>query len=465
MDTKLPGPRERMAFWTVWLLSGLFQYHAALNNGAMGQDFLHNYGACIQTARHFSDAWVLARTNPPGFHFMAAAVIWLVGVIRGISVIGLINTGFNLVALVMFYRLSIRLVQQPVFRLGLLTLVAFLPVRLIQGVVIASDALAPLPYFVLALLLVHLVEASDPRQRHHLAGGICLVLTIGLFIKYLFMSSLVAVLIVLAQAVRRQKVAVREALRLGLLCIALPIVTLLVQVQTQTSFQSNFGMHGTPADNMRYASVFGVHAADPHVLDAPRYDEPNLQPDKIPIFQSPDNDHDTRYELMIPNRYSYLALLHWGTFTDPLNIFQHRTTSYTTFGERSARHQFLMTLAVRTALPITVACVISVALLIYRVGKGALFSPNRTSASVEAVLLLGLGWFSNIALLMPRVHGAYLGGYWTPRLVLPALLTFLLLTFHALDERFQGRAARIGGGIVLGFILCQSILQATFLWI
>ena len=66
---------------------------------------------------------------------------------------------------------------------------------------------------------------------------------------------------------------------------------------------------------------------------------------------------------------------------------------------------------------------------------------------------------------MPKVHGAVLGGYWTPRLVLPGLLTFAVLTFYVLDRGLQGRAGRTIGGVILGFVACQSVLHAVFLWI
>ena len=90
-------------------------------------------------------------------------------------------------------------------------------------------------------------------------------------------------------------------------------------------------------------------------------------------------------------------MLHWSIFTDPLDIFQPRQTGGT-FGERGAGSQRLMTLAVRTAVPVTLACIAAMAWLTVTAGVGGLLSPGRVRADVEAVWLLGMGWFGNIAL-------------------------------------------------------------------
>jgi hypothetical protein len=55
------------------------------------------------------------------------------------------------------------------------------------------------------------------------------------------------------------------------------------------------------------------------------------------------------------------------------------------------------------------------------------------------VAVLGVGFYAPIILNITKMAWAYSGGYWLPRLVMPALLTFLAIGFVLLDRIQTGR--------------------------
>jgi hypothetical protein len=169
------------------------------------------------------------------------------------------------------------------------------------------------------------------------------------------------------------------------------------------------------------------------------------------------------YNLLVSNRHSYPALLHLSIFTDPLNIFQYDPTD-AYFGPRDALHQGLMTFAVNWALPLALLMIAAPAVYLFRARsylRGLREGPLDRRLPILIVLAFSVAFFLNIALFMPYVQFAYYHGYWTARLVLPALLGFGLLGFTLLDERLRWSSARLG---VLAYAVVQAVVHASFLW-
>ena len=78
------------------------------------------------------------------------------------------------------------------------------------------------------------------------------------------------------------------------------------------------------------------------------------------------------------------------------------------------------------------------------------------------VMLFCLAWFMNIVLSLPFIPGAYYEGYWTPRLMAPALIGFFIVAFVLLDQvRWQSPRTHAA---VLALVLAQSVVHASFLW-
>jgi hypothetical protein len=203
---------------------------------------------------------------------------------------------------------------------------------------------------------------------------------------------------------------------------------------------------------MNWRSLLMLRPADVDVLNAPSYT------DTIQI------DGADRYNVLVSNRHSYPGLLHYSSFTDPLNIFQYDPTdSY--FGARDGAHQRLMTFAVRWALPVSLLMIAATAIYAFRtVGylRALRQGPADRRLPVLLVLFFSLAFFANIAVLLPLVQNAYHHGYWLARLVLPAMLGFALLGFTLLDERLHWPGARLA---VVGYCLVHATVNASFLWV
>ena len=197
-----PGPFAPVPAWenralvVLLALSAIVQFNAALHHGANGQDFGAHLGAVNEMLLHPDQVSADQVTDPLFYTWIMSRVVLLIGNIHTLEVIGLLNALVNLGALLVFHRLARRFVLDPVLRVALLTLVAFLPLRLIHTVVFAADALTLLPFFVLAWMLTEATDdAATPARRRWtaLAGGA--VLAFGIGIKHTFMSALVAVLL------------------------------------------------------------------------------------------------------------------------------------------------------------------------------------------------------------------------------------------------------------------------------
>ena len=59
----------------------------------------------------------------------------------------------------------------------------------------------------------------------------------------------------------------------------------------------------------------------------------------------------------------------------------------------------------------------------------------------DSSILLGTCFFLLIFLSIPFVRGGMLFGYWTPRLILPSLVSFSLAAFLFIDRKGEGRSS------------------------
>ncbi len=459
-----PGisPAEWLILGLVWLGAAAVQLNAIRHHGVMGQDFQFNYDLTKGIAADLSSALHFHHTNPPFYHLAGALIIRATGGVNAVTWIGWLNLAVNAVALVVLFRLTAFCIRNPVLRVSYLVLAAFLPLRLIHSIVNAGDAFTVLPFFAAALLLIKLQRAPAQHGRLLLGLALGVVLTLGVLTKYTFLSCLAATVLVLAQIFRRGGLSGWEAVQIGAASVFLPAVAAGLQLATHGNFSNTMGLkHGTPKDAFDFVDVVSLSPRDRIILAAPPYNAAAGWNGADPTALS--DGPASSLELLIPHEHSYPALTHLDVFTDTLNVFQNER-SETYFGRRSGWHQALMALAVKTSLPLTVASVVAVALVGVLGTIWALIEPGRSRVELEAVGLLSFGWFGNIALFLPYVSGGYAGGYWTARLILPAVLGFLLLLFFALDRVLRGRGGRIASWGILSYVLLQSALHVSFLW-
>ncbi len=77
-------------------------------------------------------------------------------------------------------------------------------------------------------------------------------------------------------------------------------------------------------------------------------------------------------------------------------------------------------------------------------------------------MLLGVAYFLLMFLPIPFVHGGALFGYWTPRLILPALLSFFLAAFLFIDMKIVRRSERIAYAVAF-LVAVQCAIEAVIL--
>ena len=452
---------EKRAIVAVFVLSAVVQTNAVLHGGMKGQDYPYLYNFSVEIAEHPEKPWHFVAQDPPVFVLSNAFWIWLTDGVNAQEVCGFYNLSVNLVGLWVFYLLARRFIEDAVWRVALVTLVGFLPFRLIHTVVLAGDALILCPFFTLAWVLAAMTDEAGGTRRRWLAGACAGLLTVGVLTKYTFMSALVAVSLTMFQLARRRLVTWRESALLLTLALLLPVGVVIDQQRRHPNFSGamTFEYDSDPAMSVR--DIAGLHGRDMHIFRAPPYDEP------WEVARRGSNgkpfDPGPPYELLMDHHYSYLALNHLTVFTDPMNIFQYDPTD-AYFGARSDRNQHLMAAAVKTAVPITLLCVGAAGLLSALVLGFGLIVPRRSRADLEAVWLLAFGWFSNIVVFLPLLPAAYIAGFWTPRLTMPALLTFMLLTVYVLERLLPGKAGRAAAWVLLVYVVAQSTLQVSFLW-
>ena len=77
-------------------------------------------------------------------------------------------------------------------------------------------------------------------------------------------------------------------------------------------------------------------------------------------------------------------------------------------------------------------------------------------------VLLGVAYFLLMFLPIPFVHGGALFGYWTPRLILPGLLSFFFAAFLFIDMKIVRRSERIACAVAL-LVAVQCTIEVVML--
>jgi len=464
---------ERRALLVVLALVALVEINAVFHRGVIGQDFELHANIMLAGARDMRTLLNFEHPDPPLLYAIGA---WILRVTRGIhalEIMGLLHVVVSLFTLVLLHRLAQPIIQRPLLRLAFVVLVGFLPVYLIHGVVIAGDGWSCFFFAAILLVLRNVPLASTPVRRHASAAAVGGLLILGALFKYTFVSTILAAALWLVQMARRKTSGWKTVVVWILPAVVVPLIFWAVQIHMHKDFTDRLGVGFRLANAMNLRSLLFLRTADWHVLDAPAYTErlsydgvPPTEMEfggvKVPIYLQ---------ELLFPNRYSYPALLHLGIFTDLLNIFQY-DPSYSAPGipimpprpARSAINQARMALAVKTAVPLSLISLLAVIGWVLSYLKRGLWRPGEWSADVELILVPSLAWFANIVIFFPFIPHVYNGGYWLPRLILPAITGFCALAVAALD-RVTTRW-RLGAlpYLFTAYVLLQSALHVSFLW-
>ena len=170
--------------------------------------------------------------------------------------------------------------------------------------------------------------------------------------------------------------------------------------------------------------------------------------------------------MLTPHKHSYLALSHLGTFTDPMNLFQDLSVPQQ-FGavlipDQKTRRAW-KTPVMQTSMLLgtlwTLLAVIGTAWTQWHAIRN-LLRDKLERENVTAIL--GIALFLIIFLPIPFVHAGALFGYWTPRLILPALLYFFWAAFLLIDREIANRS-NILAIAIFSVTLVQSTLEIVIL--
>ena len=390
--------------------------------GYVGQDFVWNQRYVLG----FPEKWSYALTNPPGFYWFGSLIRNHFGLAHWLEVNALAYLVFNTLALWIIYGLLWRCLSRTQLRYAAAAFATFVPFRVIHAVVLASDGFT-LPIFaVAALFTFRLLE--DPRSLLSWAG-LSVGLVVGMFFKYTFAGLLPPIALVLGVAIWRRLPKGGRApwIAIGILALALPSGALLIQAResAKAGSYSSTGQwlpKGSPSV-MRWSDMLALKASDLRLLSAPDYLQGMLYG-----FRT----------------YSYLGLLHVASFTDVLNCFQkppetvspewYPRTEELKIRPRTRLSQALQTLSVRWCLLFSGLALAGTLYCVVRSGLWLVLKGPVVADATVVLTALSVGFYSPIFFGLHRVTHPYTGGYFLPRLVLPAVLVFFCLGFVLLDD-------------------------------
>jgi hypothetical protein len=464
-----PPALERYALIAVLVLYFVAQANASLHHGSYGQDFGRNTELAVIASKtpleYIRNTYKDGYTNPPLYALFCGLVYKLTKGIHYLAVIALLQSALNTWAFALFYRVLEQLIRSPVMRLSCFVFMLFIPFSRTVAVVLAADGFA-IPFFLITLyFLGRLIQARSWGEYATANAGIVLFLLLGVFTKYMFISTIAVAILSILLLWRVGALYRWWALASLASVVIIPGVCGFAEyricmrnphLEVAKSWINPFT---SPYMNVRSIVFPRVH--DAHVLSAPAYDEPN----PVPEAAQPEEVRSTegrRFNLLIHNKYSYPALLHLGVFTDILNVFQYDPKD-TYFGTRSVTNAGRMRLAVKTGLLFSLCAFLALPIMLWRGLYSTIISGDRRWVLLLVTLLMSCAWFANIVVFFPFIPETYGHGFWLPRLVAPALLGFIAVSFVWLDTLLAKRA-RVFSWVCLLAVVLQSGLHFSFLW-
>ena len=456
---------EAAALVLVMAVYVAFQVNAILHHGSWGQDFLSHLQFIARAYRFPYEFWTTyleGQNNPPLFHLLCAEIFRLTHHVHSLEVISLFTTALNLGGLLLLHRISLRMIASPAVRMAALVFVTFLPAGMIHAVVLAADGVTTPAVVALTYAMVRLGEAGRRTWREYLSWAVLalLALVLAVSVKFTAVSLVPAAAAVIVAAWLGRAASFSRAAAAMLIVVA-PAAALGVSTYRHyKTFQTgNLGLDParvdpfSPETELNVRSILFFRPGDLRLLrDAPQYDAPS---------EIMENGRP-RHELSVHNRYSYAALLHLGVFTDLLNVYQYDPDDRYV-GPRSEAHHRRMRLAVKTAVPFTLCALVAVPFMLVCSGYRVMFRRDASGAAlpVFTVLTVSFAFFLVIVIFLPLTW-ALGGGYWLPRLIIPALFGFFLVTFAFLDRTLGG--TRTGRTACLVAAVAQALLGLSFLW-
>jgi len=437
--------RAPRILWTVALaFAFVLSIRAVLRGGYIGPDYHTHLSRLVEWPKVFD----FSATNPPIYYLPGRSIFLLIGSSNAYPItLSILQVAINLVALWYFFGYTQPRFGSTIVHSAFCLFLVFLPVRIIHAATLGPDSMT-VPLFVLLLFVFDKFfreEASTLRN----AALLGLALGAAVWVKYSFMALIPMLFVVFLSLWVKRQWNLQRFCAISILSLALPSVLSIHSFWTSSRMhgyntEKHWVKKGVPPD-MTYRDLLLVKANDLRLFRAPEY---------------------FKREILLPHRYSYLGLSHMGVFTDPMNLFQElsvpqdiRKILIPDQKTRRAWKTPVMSASMYFGIIWTASALVGTAWLLlsalYRLAKGDLQREHIT-------ILLGVAYFLLMFLPIPFVHGGALFGYWTPRLILPALLAFFLAGFLFIDHKVLRNSVAVAI-VVESLVAIQCAVEAIML--
>jgi 4-amino-4-deoxy-L-arabinose transferase-like glycosyltransferase len=438
----LRWPRVLWAFALV--IAFVLSVRAALRGGYIGPDYPMHLSRLIEWPKVFD----FSATSPPVYYLWGHALFFAIGPSNSFPIaLSILQVALNLAALWYFFRYTQPRFGSALIHSGLCVFLIFLPARIIHAVTIGTDSMT-VPLFVLVLLLFDKFlrdETSTPRN----AALLGLALGAAVWVKYSFMALIPALFVVFFSLWTKRRWKSQRFLAICVLSLALPSALSIHSFWASSrahgyNTEKHWRQKGVPPD-MTYKDLLSVKTNDIKLFRAPEY---------------------FKREILRPHQHSYLGLSHMGVFTDTMNLFQDLSVPQN-FGsvlipDQKTRPPWktpVMQSSMSLGIIWTALAFAGTAWLLFSALNGLV--KGRLERE-HITVLLGVAYFLLMFLPIPFVHGGSLFGYWTPRLILSALLSFFLAGFLFIDKKVARGSETIARAVLL-LVAIQCAIEAAML--
>jgi ABC-type nickel/cobalt efflux system permease component RcnA len=439
----LPNPTKKIVWAGVIAVPFLLSIYAAFRGGYIGPDSYTHLGRLTEWPKIFD----FSASNPPGYYLFGYGLFCVIGSNTAFPIaLSILQAGSNAVALWYFFVYSERRFQSDLVRLAFVFFLAFLPVRVIHATTLGPDCVT-IPFFIILLFLFDnfLIEETSTWQNAALLG---FALAAAIFTKYSFMALIPAILVVFTFFAVNRRWKLQRYIAISVFGLLLPSII------SAHSFWASSRVHGYNtekhwlakggAPDMDFKDLFSLKADDLQLFRAPEY---------------------FKREILASHKHSYLALSQMATFTDPMNLFQDLSVPQQ-FGavllpDQKTRRPWktpVMQISMSIGVVWTLLALAGTAWTFLLATKKLLRDKLERE---DITAILGTACFLVIFLPIPFVHGGALFGYWTPRLILPALLYFFWAAFLLVDRKIARRPIIAVAAFVL--VLIQCTIEAVIL--
>jgi 4-amino-4-deoxy-L-arabinose transferase and related glycosyltransferases of PMT family len=437
--------RLQQLLWAVILALGfVLSVPAVLRGGYIGPDYPTHLSRLIQWPKIFD----FSATNPPIYYLLGHPLFLLIGSSNSFPItLSIFQVAINLIALWFFFCYTRPCFRSTIVHSAFCVFLVFLPVRIIHAATLGPDSMT-VPLFVVLLFVLNRVlsHETSPLRNAALLG---LALGVAVWVKYTFMALLPALVVVLFFLWIKRRWKLQRFVAICLLSLLLPSMLSIHSFWASSkahgyNTEKHWVQKGVPPD-MTYRDLLSVKGNDLRLFRAPEY---------------------FKREILRPHQYSYLGLSHMGIFTDTMNLFQElsvpQNIGRVLIPDQKTRRAWktsVMSASMYLGIIWTASALVGTMWLLLsalrRLIKGDLERQHIT-------ILLGVAYFLLMFLPIPFVHGGALFGYWTPRLILPALLSFFLAGFLFIDRRIVRTSDRIAYAVMF-LVAVQCAIEVVML--